>query len=116
MEDRQGMTKLATLETSLEAASHPEPLRFRADNEMRACWRPLCPEALAVAGLTARPPEGTEERRTPCNEVYTALPQRELPSEALQHNHQGFLAEDFFAKRTVLRSAFNREHRSLHEP
>ncbi len=84
-------------------------------------WRPLCPEALAVAGLTARSPEGTGERRAPYNEVYTALPQRGLPSEAMGHKHQGFFVENFLARRTVLRltfgfEVFDHEHRSFHEP
>ncbi len=37
-----------------------------------------CPRTLA--GLADWSPEGTEERRAPCNAVYTALPQRGRPS------------------------------------
>ncbi len=42
---------------------------------------PLRPGTLA--GLADWSPEGTEERRAPCNAVYPALPQRGLPSPVL---------------------------------
>ncbi len=35
------------------------------------------------------------ERRAPCNAVYTALPQKGRPFKALDHWHQGVLAEDY---------------------
>ena len=74
--DRQGTTVLAALGTSVEIASLLAPLRFRAVTERSARRRSLRPGTLA--GLADRSPEGTEERRAPCNAVYTALPQREL--------------------------------------
>ncbi len=35
-----------------------------------------------LAGLADWSPEGTEERRAPCNAVYTALPQRACPHQS----------------------------------
>ncbi len=70
------MADLAALETSEEVASLSVPLRFQADEtERSARWRLLHPEAPPVSGLADRSPEGTEERRAPYDEVYTALPQ-----------------------------------------
>ncbi len=81
-EDRQGMADLAALETPEGVASLPAPLHFWAEETARsACWRPLRPGTLA--GLADWSPEGTEERRAPCNAVYPALPQRGLPSPVL---------------------------------
>ncbi len=78
-EDRQGTAALAALETPEGVASLSVPLRFQAgETERSARWRPLLPGTLA--GLADRSPEGTEERRAPCNAVYPALPQRGLPS------------------------------------
>ncbi len=78
-EDRQGTADLAALETPEGVASLPSPLHFWAEEtERSARWRPLCPRTLA--GLADWSPEGTEERRAPCNAVYTALPQRGRPS------------------------------------
>ncbi len=78
-EDRQGTADLAALETPEGVASLPAPLHFWAEEtERNARWRPLRPGTLA--GLADWSPEGTEERRAPCNAVYTALPQRGLPS------------------------------------
>ncbi|KAK2887334.1 hypothetical protein Q8A67_015562 [Cirrhinus molitorella] len=65
VEDRQGTAVLATLVSSWEDASLSEPVRFWVDIENCARWRPLCPEAPGVAGLTDRSPEGTEERQAP---------------------------------------------------
>ncbi len=78
-EDRQGTADLAALETPEGVAILPSPLHFWAEEtERSARWRPLCPRTLA--GLADWSPEGTEERRAPCNAVYTALPQRSRPS------------------------------------
>ncbi len=74
-ENRQGTAALAALETPEGVASLSVPLRFRAgETERSARWRPPRPGTLA--GLADRSPEGTEERRAPCDAVYTALPQR----------------------------------------
>ncbi len=73
-EDRQGTADQAALKTSEEVASLPVALRFQEETERSARWRPLHPET--PAGLAERSPGGTEERQAPCNEVYTALPQR----------------------------------------
>ncbi len=74
-EDRQETADLAALETPEWVASLPAPLLFRAEEtERSARWRPPRPGTLA--GLADRSPEGTEERRAPCDAVYTALPQR----------------------------------------
>ncbi len=79
---RQGTADLAALETPEGVASLPAPLHFWAEEtERNARWRPLRPGTLA--GLADWSPEGTEERRAPCNAVYTALPQRGLPSPVL---------------------------------
>ncbi len=83
VEDRQGTADLAVLNTFLEVVSLSGLLRFRAEAERNTRWRPLCPEAPRVAGVTERSPEGTEERRAPYNEVCTGLPQRGLPSDVL---------------------------------
>ncbi len=93
MENGQGTADLVALETSLKVVSLPEPLHFSAEADRSARWRPLCPEAPDVAGLTDRSPEGIEERWAPYDEVYTTLPQRGLPSGVLSHGHQNFLAE-----------------------
>ncbi len=78
-EDRQGTADLAALETPEGVASFPAPLHFWVEEtERNARWRPLRPGTLA--GLADWSPEGTEERRAPCNAVYTALPQRGRPS------------------------------------
>lgn len=85
------MADLAALETSLEVMTLPDcsdpHTTFRANAERCACWIRLCPETPGVVGLTGLSPEGTEERRTPYDEVYTALPQRGPPSEDLWHRH-----------------------------
>ncbi len=74
-EDRQETADLAALETPEGVASLSAPLRFRAEEtERSARWRPLRPGTLA--GLADWSPEGTEERRAPCDAVYSALPQR----------------------------------------
>ncbi len=74
-EDRQETADLAALETPEGVASLPAPLLFQAEEtERSARWRPPRPGTLA--GLADRSPEGTEERRAPCDAVYTALPQR----------------------------------------
>ncbi len=81
-EDRQGTADLAALETPEGVASLPAPLHFWAEETARSArWRPLRPGTLA--GLADWSPEGTEERRAPCNAVYPALPQRGLPSPVL---------------------------------
>ncbi len=80
-EDRQGTADLAALETPEGVASFPAPLHFWAEEtERNARWRPLRPGTLA--GLADWSPEGTEERRAPCNAVYTALPQRACPHQS----------------------------------
>ncbi len=79
VEDQQGTAALAALETPEGVASLPAPLHFWAEEtERSARWRPLRPGTLA--GLADWSPEGTEERRASCNAVYSALPQRGLPS------------------------------------
>ncbi len=93
-EDRQGTADLAALETPEGVASLPSPLHFWAEEtERSARWRPLCPRTLA--GLADWSPEGTEERRAPCNAVYTALSPEGPALKALDHWHQGVLAEDY---------------------
>ncbi len=77
----------------------------KVETESRAHWRPLCPEAPEVAGLTDQSSEGTEERQAPYDEVYTVLPQRGLPSEALCVID--LFAEAFLERMAVLRSAFS---------
>ncbi len=72
-EDRQGTAALAALKTPEGVASLSVPLLFQAEKRS-ARWRPPRPGTLA--GLADRSPEGTEERRAPCDAVYTALPQR----------------------------------------
>ncbi len=95
VEDRQETADLAAMETPEGVASLPAPLHFWAEEtERSARWRPLRPGTLA--GLADGSPEGTEERRAPCNAVYSTLPQRGLPSRALGHWHQDILAEDYF--------------------
>ncbi len=75
VEDRQGTATLAALETPKKAANLSAPLHFWVEEtERRARWRPLRPGTLA--GLADRSPEGTEEKRAPCNAVYTALTQK----------------------------------------
>ncbi len=77
--DRQETADLAAMETPEGVASLPAPLHFWAEEtERSARWRPLRPGTLA--GLAGGSPEGTEERRAPRNAVYSALPQRGLPS------------------------------------
>ncbi len=77
--DRQETADLAALETPEGVASLPAPLHFWVEEtERSARWRPLHPGTLA--GLADWSPEGTEERRAPCNSVYSTLPQRGLPS------------------------------------
>lgn len=100
------MTVLTALITSSENAGFSEPICFQADTECCACWKLLCTEAPGVAD---RSPEGNKERWAPHDEVYTALPQRGLPSEILRHWCQDFLAEAFLAKMMICRSAFGSE-------
>ncbi len=67
-EDRQGTADLAALGTPEGVASLPAPLHFWAEEtERSARWKPLRPGTLA--GLADWSPEGTEERRAPCNAV-----------------------------------------------
>ncbi len=68
-EDRQGTANLAVLETFLEVASLSGPIHFWPEAERHTCHRSLRPEAPWVAGLADQSPEGTEERRAPCDEV-----------------------------------------------
>ncbi len=79
-EDRHGTAALAaSRDPQKGVASLSAPLRFRAEETVRSArWRPLRPGTLA--GLADWSPEDTEERRAPCNAVYSALPQRGLPS------------------------------------
>ncbi len=65
--------------------------------------------ARGVSGLTHQSLEGAEVRQVAYDEVYTALPQRDLFSEVLSQKHQGFLAKVFLARRMVLRSTFGLE-------
>ncbi len=105
--DRQETADLAALKTPEGVASLPAPLHFWAEEtERSARWRPLRPGTLA--GLADWSPEGTEERRAPCDAVYTALPQRGRPSRALGYWHQDILAEDnfLFWKMMIRRSVF----------
>ncbi len=103
--DRQETADLAALETPEGVASLPTPLYFWAEEtERSACWRPL--RSWTRAGLADRSPEGTEERRAPCDAVYTALSQRGLPSKALGHWHQDVLSEDYPVRMAVRRSVF----------
>ncbi len=68
--DRQETADLAALKTHEGVASLPAPLHFWAEEtERSARWRLLRPGTLA--GLADRSPEGTEERRAPCDAVYT---------------------------------------------
>ncbi len=77
--DRQETADLAALKTPEGVVSLPAPLHFWAEEtERSARWRLLHPGTLA--GLADRSPEGTEERRAPCDVVYTALSQRGQPS------------------------------------
>ncbi len=78
-EDQQGTNALAALEPQKRAVNLSALLRFRVEEtERSAHLRPLRPKSLA--GLADRSPEGTEDRRAPCNVVYPTLPQRGLPS------------------------------------
>ncbi len=100
MGDWQETTDLAALETLEVVASLPAPLNFWAEETKRSArWRPLRPGTLA--GLADRSPEGTEERRAPCDAVYTALLQSGRPSKVLGHWLQDILAEDYPVKMTV---------------
>ncbi len=65
--------------------------------------------ARGVSELTHQSHEGAEARQATYDEVYTALPQRDLFSEVLSQIHQGFLVKVFLARRTVLRSTFGLE-------
>ncbi len=103
--DRQETPDLAALETPEGVASLPAPLHFWAEETKRsAYWRLLHHGTLA--GLADRSPEGTEERRAPCDAVYTSLPQWGRPSKALGHWHQDVLAEDYPVRIMVRRSLF----------
>ncbi len=98
---RQGTADLAALETPEGVASLPAPLHFWAEEtERNARWRPLRPGTLA--GLADWSPEGAEERRAPCNAVYTALPQRGLPLTSPGPWHQDCL-RSLLLEMTVLR-------------
>ncbi len=100
------MGNLAALESPEGVVSLPAPLHFWAEEtERSARWKLLRPRTLA--GLADRSPEGPEERRAPCDAVYTALPQRVQPSKALGHWHQVILAEDYPVRMTVRRSVFS---------
>ncbi|XP_073699875.1 adhesion G protein-coupled receptor E3-like [Garra rufa] len=79
MDDRQGTANLAALETSLEVTSLAL-LHSRADATRCARLRLLCHEAPEVAGLT-----DILRALIPYDEFYTALPQKGLPSEVLDH-------------------------------
>ncbi len=99
MEDRQGTADLAALETPEGVASLPAPLHFWAEEtERNARWRHLRPGTLA--GLANWSPEGTEERRAPCNAVYTALPQRGLPSYVLGCSIRTALEASYWKRRS----------------
>ncbi len=98
---RQGTADLAALETPEGVASFPAPLHFWAEEtERSARWRPLRPGTLA--GLADWSPEGTEERRAPCNAVCTPL----FPRGACPHQswawHQDWL-RSLLLEMTVLR-------------
>ncbi len=100
MGDRQETADIAALETPEVVASLPAQLNFRAEETERSTrWRPLRPGTLA--GLADQSPEGTEERRAPCDAVCTAILQSVRPSKVLGHWHQDILAEDYPVKMTV---------------
>ncbi len=75
-------------------ASLSAPLRFRAEETERS----ECPGTLA--GLAGWSPEGTEERRAPYNAVYSALPQRGLPSWVLGHGNRTASEASYWKRRS----------------
>ncbi len=106
MIDQQGTTDLTALAPSSEGTSFPVPYCSRVAAEKFAHRRSLSPEAPGVAGVSVKPPEGTEEDRAPHTEVCTSLPQGGLHSGSWRWCCQDRLAEDLLDKITVRRSVF----------
>ncbi len=91
--ERQEMADVAALDTPKVLASFPALLHFWVEEtERSAPWRQ---RPGTLAGLADRSLEGTEERRAPCDAVYTALSHRGRPSKSLGHWHLDVLVKDY---------------------